>query len=203
MNKSGSIWWGIILIAIGVLMLLDNMYVVDFGEILHTYWPIIFIIWGLSMIGRRSSSARFVSDPLPGKVDGATATVYPGSDVDQLSSSTVFGDYRVSVQSKSFAGGTVSTTFGDTDIDLMNAQIAEGEHTLKLDGVFGNTWVHLPKDMAFAVVANTTFGDTRVNDQRKGGISSSLDYTSPDYPLAARRLRILVSRVFGDVTIVS
>lgn len=203
MNKSGGLWWGVILIAIGVLMLLDNMYVVDFGDILHTYWPVIFIIWGLSLLGRRSSSGRSESDPSFGRVDGVTATVYPGSDANQLSSSTVFGDYRVAVQSKSFAGGTVSTTFGNTDIDLLNAQLAEGEHALKLDGVFGNTWVHLPKDMAFAVFANTTFGDTRVNDQRKGGVSSSLDYTSPDFHLAAKRLRISVSRVFGNVTIIS
>ncbi|MBM2841188.1 MAG: putative rane protein [Bacteroidetes bacterium] len=203
MNKSGGVWWGVVLIAIGVLMLLDNMYVVDFGDILHTYWPVIFIIWGLSILGRRSSSSRSESNPSTGRVEGATSTVYPGSDANQLSSSTVFGDYRVAVQSKAFAGGNVSTTFGDTDIDLLNAQLAEGEYTLKLDGVFGNTWVHLPRDMAVAVFVNTTFGDARVNDQRKGGISSSLDYTSPDYHLATRRLRISVSRVFGNVTIVS
>lgn len=201
MKRSGGVWLGVILIAIGVLLLLDNMYIVDFGEIVHTYWPVLFIIWGLSKLTRRSS-APSTHESSSGRVDGATATVYPSSEASYLSSSTVFGDYTVAIQSKSFAGGFVSTTFGNTDIDLLNAQLAEGEHSLKLDGVFGNTTLHLPKNMAFVVFANTTFGNIRVNDQRKEGISSSLDYASPDFQTAKQRLRISASRVFGSVTVI-
>lgn len=203
MNRSGSgIWFGIVLIAIGVLLLLDNMYVVDFGEIFHTYWPVLLIIWGLRMFARRSSSRSFQA-PSGGRVESATATVYPSSEANNLSASTVFGDYNVAIQSQSFTGGSVSTTFGNTDIDLLNAQLAEGEHTLKLDGIFGNTQLHLPKGMAFAVYANTTFGDIRVNDQRKDGVSPTVDYTSPDFATARKRLRISASRVFGNVTVIA
>jgi predicted membrane protein len=200
MERSGGVWLGVILIAIGVLFLLDNVYIVDFGEIVHTYWPVLLIIWGVSKLARRSSTPG-IQESSSGRVDGATATVYPSSEANYLSSSTVFGDYTVAVQSKSFAGGYVSTTFGNTDIDLLNAQLAEGEHSLKLDGVFGNTTLHLPRDMAFVVFANTTFGGIRVNDQRKEGISSSLDYASPDFHTAKHRLRISASRVFGSLTV--
>jgi len=202
MNRSSGVWLGMILIAIGMLFLLDNMGVVDFGELVHTYWPVVFIIWGLQKLMRRSS-APDTPESSSGRVDGATATVYPSSEENYLSSSAVFGDYLVAVQSKSFAGGFVSTTFGNMDIDLLNAQLAEGEHSLKLDGVFGNTTLHMPKNMPFVVFANTTFGNIRVNDQRKEGISSSLDYASPDFHLAKRRLRISASRVFGSVTVVA
>jgi predicted membrane protein len=202
MNKSGGIWLGILLIAVGALLLLDNMYVVDFSEIFHTYWPVLLIIWGLNILGRRSS-APSTQEPSSGRVDGATATVYPSSEAQYLSSSTVFGDYTVAIQSKSFAGGIVSTTFGNTDIDFLNARLAEGEHSLKLDGVFGNTTLHLPKEMAFVVFANTTFGNILINDQRKEGISSSLDYASPNFHTAKERLRISASRVFGSIRVIA
>ncbi len=138
MKSSGTLWFGIILVAFGVLMLLDNMYVVDFSEVIHTYWPLVLVIWGLSMLWRRSNGWTVVSAP-PGEVPNATSTVYPGTDAMKLSSSTVFGDYTVAVQSKSFTGGSVSTTFGDIDVDLLSAQLADGDHALKIDGVFGDT----------------------------------------------------------------
>lgn len=202
MNRSGGVWLGVILIAIGMLLLLDNMYIMDVGEIVRTYWPVLLIIWGLNKLTRRSSSPN-PYDPSSGRVEGATATVYPSSEENHVSSSTVFGDYTVAIQSKSFAGGFVSTTFGNMDIDLLNARLAEGEHSLKLDGLFGNTTVYLPKDMAFVVFANTTFGDIWINQQRKQGISPSLDYASSDFHTATQRLRISASRVFGKITVIA
>jgi len=201
MNRSSGIWWGIILIAIGGLLLLDNMYIADVGELLHTYWPVLLIIWGLSVLRRRSVS-RGTGVESSMRVDGAMATVYPSSDENRLSVSTVFGDYTIAVQSKSFSGGPVSTKFGNTDIDLLNAQLAEGDHSLVLDGAFGNATLHLPKAMAFAVYASTTFGGIRVGDQRKEGMSSSLDFSSPDFQTAKARLRISASRVFGNISVV-
>jgi predicted membrane protein len=202
MSKSGGVWLGVILIAVGVLFLLDNMYLIDFSDIIHTYWPLLLIIWGFSMLTRRSS-APGDQESSSGRVDGATATVYPSVEANHLSSWTVFGDYTVAVQSESFSGGYVSTTFGNTDVDLLHSRLAEGEHSLKLDGVFGNTTLHLPADMAFVVFANTTFGDIRVNDQRKQGISPSLDHASSNFHTSKHRLRISVSRVFGNVRVIA
>jgi predicted membrane protein len=201
MRRSGSLWIGVVLIILGVLLLLDNMYVVDFWDVLWTYWPLLLIFLGLSKIWGRSIAPRQSTMNSPGEVKGATATVYPTSEANYLSVSTVFGNYTVAVQSRSFAGGIVSTTFGDNDIDMLNGELAEGDHTLKLDGVFGSAGIQLPKSMPFAVYANTTFGAINILDQRKEGFSSSLDYTSPDFHLAKKRIRVSISRVFGNITV--
>jgi predicted membrane protein len=183
-------------------MLLDNLYVLDFSYLLHTYWPVIFIALGISLLLKRQPSGPWSSGA--GSVGAKEAAPFGSrSDSQRIISSTVFGDYRVAIDSKSFTGGNVSTTFGNTEIDLVNARLAEGEHVLELNGVFGNTWVRLPADIAFAVFANTTFGDVRINERKKAGVSSSLDYSTPDYHLARSRIRILVSCVFGNVTVVS
>lgn len=46
----GRIFWGLILIGLGVLFLLDQLGELDFGEIISQYWPVIFIILGLSIL---------------------------------------------------------------------------------------------------------------------------------------------------------
>jgi predicted membrane protein len=44
------IFWGLVLIGIGVLFLLDQMGKLDFGYLFSRYWPVIFILVGVSII---------------------------------------------------------------------------------------------------------------------------------------------------------
>ncbi len=53
MNRSISgIIWGISLITLGVVMLLDKLNYLEFdlGEFLHTWWPLVLIIIGLGIL---------------------------------------------------------------------------------------------------------------------------------------------------------
>jgi predicted membrane protein len=47
---SGRIFWGLMLIVVGTLFLLDQMGELDFGDIVGRYWPVIFILIGLSIL---------------------------------------------------------------------------------------------------------------------------------------------------------
>jgi predicted membrane protein len=49
-KSQGRIFWGLILIAFGVGFLLDQLGYLDFGDVIGTYWPVIFIIIGLSIL---------------------------------------------------------------------------------------------------------------------------------------------------------
>ena len=49
-SHSGRIFWGLILIVVGGLFLLDRFGGFDFGYMISTYWPAIFIILGLSIL---------------------------------------------------------------------------------------------------------------------------------------------------------
>lgn len=46
---SGSIFWGIVLIALGAIFLLANFNVIDFDRIFD-FWPVVVIVIGLKMI---------------------------------------------------------------------------------------------------------------------------------------------------------
>lgn len=48
-SHQGRIFWGLVLIILGTLFLLDRIGEFDFGDMISTYWPVIFIILGLSM----------------------------------------------------------------------------------------------------------------------------------------------------------
>ena len=49
-GSSNRIFPGLLLIAVGVLFLLDRMGRLDFGAIAARYWPVIFILIGVSVI---------------------------------------------------------------------------------------------------------------------------------------------------------
>ncbi len=47
--KTGSIFWGLILLALGVILLLANFDVIDYDTLLD-FWPVLVIIIGLKLI---------------------------------------------------------------------------------------------------------------------------------------------------------
>jgi predicted membrane protein len=49
-KSQGRIFWGLLLIVVGVLFLLDQMDRVDFGDLVSRYWPVVFILIGISIL---------------------------------------------------------------------------------------------------------------------------------------------------------
>ena len=186
-----NLYWGIILVVIGLLLLLDNLDVVEFEDIISDYWPFILILWGASILLRRRQ--------LTATADSASAlNLIEGELIHQ---SEVFGNISLTILSQNFKGGSVSTVFGDSYIDLSKATFADGEHELRIHGVFGDSIITLPKDAAVSVAGNSVFGDMTVLGQRKGGLSSNINIKTEQYDTVSKRLKITASKVFGDLKI--
>jgi predicted membrane protein len=49
-KNQGRIFWGLLLILLGVLFLLDQMGRLDFGDLVGRYWPVLFILIGVSIL---------------------------------------------------------------------------------------------------------------------------------------------------------
>ena len=49
-HHQGGIFWGLLLVVFGVLFLLDRIGGLDFGTLIGTYWPVIIILLGLSIL---------------------------------------------------------------------------------------------------------------------------------------------------------
>lgn len=185
---------GIILVTIGVLMLLDNLDYLDFGYVVSTYWPLMLVLWGFLILRRRNQNK-------------SEEQVFAQRDTQQsvanelIHESNVFGDVFLNISSRNFKGGSISTTFGDSDVDLSTSIIAAGDHILRVQGVFGNCRIILPKDAPVAVSASTTFGKLNILGQMKDGISSGIDTATSTYRERSSGLKIIASTVFGNVVI--
>lgn len=206
---NGRIVWGILLIVIGLLMLLDTMDIMDFGSTMRQFWPVILILFGVLLMLRRGRTRQGSpgQETPPATASAAGGTPRPVADgetaidADQVFSSGVFGDQRLVVRSHAFRGGSVSAVFGDIHVDLSACEVSEGSHTLKLSGVFGDVKVRLPRNVPVRVSANTLFGDVSVNEQKRTGVSPSLLHEEPSYAKASRKLWIDAAQVFGDVEV--
>jgi hypothetical protein len=53
--NTGTLVTGFVLISIGVLFLLERFEVASFGELIHTWWPLIFIIIGVPKLFERDT----------------------------------------------------------------------------------------------------------------------------------------------------
>jgi hypothetical protein len=64
-RKSGSLVWGVVLIAFGVLFLLDQ-FDVDIWDAVWRFWPVILILWGADKLVR-GLKERKTEAPTPDK----------------------------------------------------------------------------------------------------------------------------------------
>jgi predicted membrane protein len=185
-------FWGMLFIIIGIIFLLDNFGYASAGEIIHDYWPLVFVLWGISILVRKGS-------PAPKVERNDHRDDHVSSDL--FHQSNVFGDLTLNISSKNFKGGSISTVFGDCDSDLTDMTIAEGEHALHLHSVFGDSLIRIRKESAVKLTANSTFGKLLISGERKSQLSSAAPYISPAYVTSTNKLTISVSKVFGDIRI--
>jgi lia operon protein LiaF len=198
MTGNRRVWWGVILIVIGLLFLLANTDLWDVRDIVDQFWPLLLIILGVALLLRRGHWASHTRTAPAWKSAEPSATT--GAE-ERVHSSNVFGDVELRVTSQNFRGGNVSTVFGSVRVDCSSAALAEGESELSMSGVFGEVNLILPKDAAFAVRATTLFGSVSLDGERREGFAPTLVKESPDYVSAPRRLKLRVSQVFGEAEI--
>lgn len=179
-------YFGIVVVAVGTLLLLDNLEVLDSGDIIGTWWPVA-IIFGavLSYLANRRHVVMPLILALAGTAILLTTTgvvdslelVVPlliivvglflifgrriGSNQGELgnrvSSFNLFSGSEVASNSTSFEGGTVGAVFGGAEIDLRHAGLAS-EATLDVFVAFGGVEVYVPRGWRVDISGFPLFG---------------------------------------------
>ena len=147
-----GIW--IIPILIGSGFILDYYFpefsMRDYG------WPVLIIVFGVYMILKPRRKKNWGSDW------EKWATQSTDSD-NMIDSTNVFGGSKRKVVSKDFKGGEITSMFGGSDIDLMQADI-NGKATLDITNVFGGTKLLVPANWKVKSELVCIFGG--VDDKR-------------------------------------
>lgn len=204
-RKSGSFFFGLILIALGVLLLLDQMRILDFGRFIGTYWPLILVVIGIRIIlFPKEKQDRDSSQTEKSEIASIESTLHEASAESgelAFNENSIFGDIRRTISSSEFAGGRCSVVFGDIDIQASDIQLGTGQRTLYLNGVFGDIRLKLPAGIPLLVRANTTAGDVELREVRGDGLFVQRTYKSADFDGASTRLIVVASVLFGDIRV--
>lgn len=172
--------WGVILLAFGVLLQLNQLGIRHFSW--SEFWPLILIaVGGMAMWS--ALQARKLMEGIQTD-DGDPRTT--------LNENAVFGGIQKRLNGKQFRGGQLHAMFGGIEIDMRDADIAENEAILSAHSVFGGIELRVPETWYVAARGQGVFG----------GFTDSTKYTGPGDPDKPKKTLIVTGMaVFGGVEI--
>jgi predicted membrane protein len=171
-----NIGFGVVLMAIGSYFLLNNLDILG-RRPWHYFWPILIILFGLSIIfhpGLRRARKKA-----------------PAIKEDDLDAFAIFSGMNKRIETKEFRGGKATAMFGGIDLDLTRASLAGNEATVELAAIFGGLEIKVPEQWELIVDSNPVFGG--IEDKRK---SASAAEDSP-------KLYVKATAIFGGIDIKS
>ena len=172
MRTSGQLFFGVLVILFGVILLVANVVKVDLWTMC---WPTFLILLGVWLIARPRIERSFPN----------THILLIG-DYDQA------GVWQVASREHwSFVG--------DYDLDMLQANIPSGETHLRYFGFVHEIKLITPPDVGVSVSSASFVSEVRLFGEKHESFFIPLEQTSTGYAAAERKIRI---ECFGFVTTV-
>ncbi len=154
-NLANREWFsGFILVFIGTFFLIPEH--THFGfDFTRLFWPVLLIGFGfmiLIKLGLRQKS----------QIDDYKSVYSP---TDRIDDTAIFGGGKKIITTQNFSGGHLLAIFGGLEIDLTQAKLAPGNHTLELFCMFGGVTLIFPPDWQVQNQVTTVLGG--VEDKRR------------------------------------
>ena len=180
--------WGLMFVAGGTLLLLDNLGVMHFR--FAVIWPLVLIWFGAVSLLRALERRKFPRNVVPVSAVGSGDSAFAG---DSLKEWAVFSGIKRRLNTQNFQGGELFAVFGGIEIDLRHANLSPSNGSVIID-------------------ANATFGgiDIRVPDHWRvitrglGVFGGYEDKTIPPKPqdgVTTPEVVITGNAVFGGVSV--
>lgn len=176
---------GIVLILLGMLLLLDNLDVLDFFETVGTYWPLLLILVGIYYIfykGKHLERDKNIQN-------------------DLIHQSSVFNDIDLTIESKNFKGGSVSTFIGDISLDISNVELKDTNKILRVSSFIGDIYIKIPENYNLSFDCSTALGDLKVLDKSSNGLFRNLKFEVVKSESSIQKIQIITSQLIGDLKI--
>jgi len=186
--SSGRFVIGLGLLSVGALLLLERLDVLNAGDAIADWWPLILIVLGvvqliesphhylipatlivvggLLLVGSLEV-ANVTIDELIGPAVLVVIGVYlllglrfrhSTAYDDTVSSFVAFSGRDASSSSQAFRGGSIFTAFGGTEVDLRSARPVDGGAQLDVVTAFGGTDIIVPEGWRVVVKGLPLFG---------------------------------------------
>jgi hypothetical protein len=169
-----GVLFGLSLAAVGGVLLLSNLGVLDAG--ITRYWPVLVIVAGVAILfgGRRHHHGPPVSSDV--------------SSADYIRKSVTFSGAKIRVDSRKFKGGDLSAAMGGFELDLRDADIDGDEAVLDFHVVMGGIDLRIPESW-------------RVVNELQPTLGGLEDKTSGVAVEPRKRLVLRGTAVLGGITI--
>jgi predicted membrane protein len=175
MRDKGQLWLGGVLIFLGVLIMLDNLFGIRFGSL---FWPLVFILVGVLIIVR----PRMVG---------------PDTEVGVR----LFGDVR-NMGEWDVRDAEYWCFIGDVKLDMREANIPDGVTNLKMYGFITDLKMRVPQDLAVNIGNVGFITESRLFGERVGGFLTPINWKSDNYDSAKQKLNIEMVNFIGGVTLI-
>ena len=156
---------GVILIFIGGFFLLPRLNIEGFEFVAQNFWAIGLVLAGILVLCKTIWSRRFkahfrCSCSNQEGNHGGSHRAKNGSETEAgyVIRDCVFGNIKETIDVKNFKGGDINSVFSSVEIDLSEAQLAEGVNRLKIDMVFGNIVLYAPAEWNIEIREDSVFG---------------------------------------------
>jgi hypothetical protein len=179
----GDIFFGLIIIILGVIFLLQNIYPdFHFWHFIGKFWPVLLIILGIYIVVNRNYHHRhFHFHPdVHGKFVGDTRLDFSGKEIGEANASQVIGDLT---------------------IDLRNSRLKPGVNHLNISAVIGDTDIFVPTTFPLKFSGRTVLGDLRFDRSTDEGLSPKIEHVDDNYESSESKLFITFSGTIGDMTL--
>ncbi len=176
----GQFFTALVAIAIGVIFLGRNLglFEVDTSLFFNLLWPAILILIGISLLrGKTHGSGK-----------GGRFTFMGGAEVGGK-------------EPWNLEDGSYFAFMGGIEMDLMNADVPEGETVLDLTAIMGGIEVKIPKELAVIYEGSAVLGGVTFKDQEDGGIIAGRKIEHNIDEASSRRVRIQARAIMGGIEI--
>jgi hypothetical protein len=156
-GRGGRGFWGISLLAIGLILLLENLGIAHIR--FDMVWPLIVIGVGVLMIwqaaGRRLRPDGTTRPQWPEIFNRWSRTGSPEADFNGIA---ILGGFKRRITSKKFKGGSVLSVMGGFQIDLRQADMEGDTATIEAMSFMGGGEIKVPDEWLVSMEGISLFG---------------------------------------------
>lgn len=136
---------GLILVVLGIIGLISRYTNFSFRYILHEYWPILLIGFGIYLVLKRNSSDNFKE----------AESIQ--NDEYYLDTFSFLKGRTLKIKTNNFLGGKITALLSGFKIDMTEANFVN-QKTIDIVTILGGTEIFIPSDKKIIFNATTMFG---------------------------------------------
>lgn len=175
MKMGAGIFWGILLILIGLGIVIRVVFNIDF-PLIKFIIAFLFIFIGIKILFGNFGSWR-------GKVDENT---------------TIFSESRINGQNESYKEYNV--IFGSSVIDLRDIDLTDGSKEIKVNTIFGGTEIKINEKTPVRIKADAAFASAEM-PRGNSAVFGTSRYESENFRSDTNHLYIKADVVFGSIEV--